>query len=214
MGPDPSLRPRPGWIYLLLWIALAIAGCSAKERLAHPGAPAANLKPQPQDLSGTWLLDAQAGDNVARVLAEARRRLKPGGSTGISGGRGSKKSEPSSIDSGPDREFRRYFQPRRLVISHQEPRLEISWAGGPSRRLYTDNRGASVSALGAESQPVATAGWEGATLVVESQVSGEWVVDRYTLLQAPRRLELVSELPDWGQEDEPLRVRRVWVPAP
>ena len=58
-----------------------------------------------------------------------------------------------------------------LDITHADPMLLIVDENAQRQRLFTDLRGASVSASGGLRQRVAVAGWEGAVLVVESTMS-------------------------------------------
>ncbi len=57
--------------------------------------------------------------------------------------------------------------PRTLSFVYQARALSVSADPGPTRTWYTDSRGGSVSAGGDVDQETVTAGWEGATLVVE-----------------------------------------------
>ncbi|MFA5243566.1 MAG: hypothetical protein WC392_14460 [Sulfuricella sp.] len=60
----------------------------------------------------------------------------------------------------------------KLDISHEDPMLLITDENGQRQRLFTDFRGASVSASGGLQQRVSIAGWENAALVVESTMPG------------------------------------------
>lgn len=70
-----------------------------------------------------------------------------------------------------------------LRITHDDPMLVIVDDKGRKRRLYTDNRGSSVSVNAEMDQTVTTAGWEGRELIVESISDGrERIVRRYFML--------------------------------
>jgi hypothetical protein len=60
----------------------------------------------------------------------------------------------------------------KLDITHADPMLLIADENEQRQRLFTDFRGASVSASGGLRQRVAVAGWEGAALVVETTMIG------------------------------------------
>ena len=69
-----------------------------------------------------------------------------------------------------------------LDISHADPMLLIVDENAQRQRLFTDFRGASVSANGGLRQRVAVAGWEGGVLVVESSMSnGLKLVQHYQI---------------------------------
>ena len=55
---------------------------------------------------------------------------------------------------------------RRLEIVHQEPLLRLTTERRGTRELYTDFRGASISATDGMNQLIVTGGWEGDVLVL------------------------------------------------
>lgn len=68
-----------------------------------------------------------------------------------------------------------------LHVTHEDPTLLIADERGQRQRLFTDFRGASVSASGGLQQRVAVAGWEGAVLVVETTMLGKKLVQGYQI---------------------------------
>jgi hypothetical protein len=211
----PYLRPHP--LGLHLWpLLLFLGGCGTlskapvyrpTDRAAQTAAPIVK-----SDLSGTWVLDRKASDDPAETLRAIRQRGEPlfgmadrGSDTGTLPSNG-----PGSA---PGRQVRHHLDARRLTIVHRDPLLIITPGNGSPRRLYTDDRPASVTALGGEDQRVAIAGWEGDSLVVETTMGTDRVVEYYRLLSTPRRLEVVTELPDWGRPQGPAQIRRIYVPA-
>ena len=68
-----------------------------------------------------------------------------------------------------------------LHITHQDPMLLIADENDQIQRLYTDFRGASVSASGGLRQRVAVAGWEEGGLVVETTMIGKKLLQGYRI---------------------------------
>lgn len=66
-----------------------------------------------------------------------------------------------------------------LHITHRDPMLLIADENDQRQRLFTDFRGASVSASGGLRQRVSIAGWEGAVLVVEAAMLGKKLTQGY-----------------------------------
>lgn len=93
-----------------------------------------------------------------------------GGMGGISGG-GLSTGELSAL-LAPSQE---------LHVSHQDPMLLIADENDQRQRLFTDFRGASVSASGGLQQRVSVAGWEGEALVVETTMLGKKMTQNYQI---------------------------------
>jgi hypothetical protein len=68
-----------------------------------------------------------------------------------------------------------------LHMTHHEPMLLITDENDHPQRLFTDFRGASVSASGGLDQRMSIAGWEGATLVVETTMLGKKLTQIYQI---------------------------------
>ena len=68
-----------------------------------------------------------------------------------------------------------------LHMTHQVPMLLIANENDQPQRLFTDYRGASVSASGGLKQRVSVAGWEGAVLVVETTMLGKKLTQSYQI---------------------------------
>jgi hypothetical protein len=87
----------------------------------------------------------------------------------------------------------------KLVITHEDPMLLIADENGQRQRLFTDFRGASVSASGGLQQRVAVAGWEGAALVVETTTNnGSKLVQNYQIdtKTGQLRVSTAAQLPE------------------
>jgi len=160
----------------------------------------------PPVLTGAWVLDETAGDDPRRQLQDALESPAPGtAGRGRPGGRTA--GDQAQAVPGMPRTIS-----ERLDIIHREPAIRIIAKGGREERLFTDYRGTSVSAKGA-SQVVTTAGWEEATLVVESHLrGGVKVLRRYRLDRQQDELDITLELAGrWWPEPViiPLTYRRV-----
>ena len=79
-----------------------------------------------------------------------------------------------------------------LHVIHQDPMLLIADENAQRQRLFTDFRGASVSASGRLQQRVAVAGWEGAVLVVETTTLGKKFVQSYQINGGNEQLVISS----------------------
>lgn len=164
------------------------------QRLRDRSAPASPPKP---DFSGDWLLNTKASDDLrekAKEAAQASRQAMgrgrgmgggPGGmgrSGGMGGGRqgrGGGMGGSGGLSSG---ELSALLTPaQELHVIHQDPMLLIADESDRRQRLFTDFRGASVSANGGLQQRVAVAGWEGAVLVVETTTLGMKFVQSYQI---------------------------------
>jgi hypothetical protein len=196
-------------------IGLALAGCThpqpapsvttpVQARTASPGPlPTEEGSHSKPDLSGHWLLNAEASDDPlerAREAMQARRQAKGGGrgmgggGMGRGGGMGGGQAGRGGTEGGlPSGELAGLLAPaQELHITHVEPRLLIADERDQRQRLYTDFRGASVSANGGLHQRVATAGWEGAGLVVESTMIGNKLTQDYRIDPGTGQLVIAS----------------------
>lgn len=164
------------------------------QRLRDLSAPASPPRP---DFSGDWLLNTKASDDPrekAKEAAQASRQARGGGREmgrgsggmgrggGMGGGRqgrGGGMGGSGGLSSG---ELSALLAPaQELHVIHQDPMLLIADESDRRQRLFTDFRGASVSAIGGLQQRVAVAGWEGAVLVVETTTLGKKFVQSYQI---------------------------------
>ena len=101
--------------------------------------------------------------------------------------------------------------PRTLELSYHEPELVLTDDSGRRRIVYTDNRGASVSASGGMSQQTTIAGWEGGALVIETTSGGGELrrVQHYRLAGDGQRLTITTELL-LANREKPLTVTCVY----
>ncbi len=166
--------------------------------------------PSRPDFSGRWTLNAKASDDPLEKAREAMQasgqprgagRGMGGGSGGMGRGRGmgggrqgrggtGGASGDGSLSSG---ELSALLTPAQaLHVTHEDPMLLIADERGQRQRLFTDFRGASVSASGGLQQRVAVAGWEGAVLVVETTMLGKKLVQGYQIDSATGQLVVSS----------------------
>lgn len=139
------------------------------------------------DFSGHWALNTELSDSPQEKAKEAMQAAKQGkdggrgmggaagkggGMGGVRKGRGAQEGIAGHSET-PSREmFALLVTSEKLDISHQEPLLLIADENDQQQRIYTDFRGASVSASGGLQQRTSIAGWEGAALVVETTMIG------------------------------------------
>lgn len=172
--------------------------------------------PRP-DLSGVWVLNQKRSEDPWEKLELARDRAWF--SNGRRGGWGGRQSStegvgmgrgPGSRNEGLEQLRPLWNAPRKLSLSHQDPLLEMRVDDRRTRRIYTDNRGVSVSASGASQGEVSTAGWERGVLVVETTTdAGTQVVERYRLAEGGQRLLVTRELLTL-QTSEPVTVETAY----
>lgn len=164
----------------------------------------------PPVLTGAWVLEGTVADAPRARLREVLESRPPGrerlggppiGARAADGAAAAVPGMPRTIA-------------ERLDIIHHDPAIRITPAGGREERLYTDYRGASVSAKG-DSQVVATAGWEGDTLVVESHLrGGVQVLRRYRLDPQADELDFTVEFKGrWWSEPVSIPVTYRRAPA-
>lgn len=167
------------------------------QRLRDRSAPASPPRP---DFSGDWLLNTKASDDPrekAKEAAQASRQARGGGrgmGGGMGGGRqgrgGGMGGSGGRLSSG---ELSALLAPaQELHITHEAPMLLIADENAQRQRLFTDFRGASVSTSGGLQQRVATADWEGATLVVEMTTLGKRLVHSYHIDDGTGQLVISS----------------------
>lgn len=149
------------------------------QRLRDRSAPASPPRP---DFSGDWLLNTKASDDPlekAKEAAQASRQARGGGMGGGRQGPGGGMGGSGGLSSG---ELSALLAPaQELHITHEAPMLLIADENAQRQRLFTNFRGASVSTSGGLQQRVATADWEGATLVVETTTLGKKFVQSYQI---------------------------------
>ena len=191
---------------IALSIGLAAAGCAGTTPVAPDTVTSisqGNLPAPAQsrpDFSGLWSIDADASDDPQKKLKEAMKAMKQAGGgghgkQGNSGGQrrgggngGGRQGHGSAGGMGggsemPSGELSALLSASEtLEISHVDPALLIVGGNQQSQRLFTDFRGASISAAGGLQQRVTIAGWEGGVLVVETTMNnGIRLVQRYQI---------------------------------
>lgn len=171
------------------------------QRLRDRSAPPSPPRP---DFSGDWLLNTKASDDPrekAKEAAQASRQAR-GGGRGMGGGpggmgrgggmgggrqgRGGGMGGSGGLSSGELSVLQAPAQ--ELHVIHQDPMLLIADENDRRQRLFTDFRGASVSANGGLQQRVSVAGWEGQTLVVETTILGKKMTQNYQINGGTGRL--------------------------
>lgn len=177
------------------------------------GSPSDAVPQARPDFSGLWSLDAAASDDPQEKVRDAMKAIRQasGGGHGAAGGAGGqrgkggmgggRKGRGPSEAVGTGRAETPYGDlstliavPVKLDITHDDPMLLVSDENDQRQRLFTDLRGASVTASGGLQQPVAFAGWEGDALVVETKMnSGLKLVQNYQISSATNQLTISVE---------------------
>lgn len=199
--PEPDAGRKRYTSVLWIGLALAAGACPllAFATDAPPLALAAAAQSRP-DFSGLWALNAQASDDPLEKLKTAMQTMQPAkgsgrgmgggsGGQGRGGGMGGGRHGRGSTEGIAGRGEMPSWEMSALIaatgsldITHADPMLLIVDENQQRQRLFTDFRGASVSASGGLRQRVAVAGWEGAALVVESTMShGLKLVQHYQI---------------------------------
>jgi len=178
------------------------------------------------DFSGDWILNAKASDDPLEKAKEAMQASRQtrignsggmgrGGGVGRDGGMGGGRqgrggmggmSGGGSLFTG---ELSTLLAPaQELHVSHRDPMLLIADENDRRQRLFTDFRGASVSASGGLQQQVAVAGWEGEALVVETTTLGKKMPQTYQIDGGTGRLVIftVAQV----SEGQPISYRLVY----
>lgn len=194
------------------------------QRLRDRSTPASPPKP---DFSGDWLLNTKASDDPrekAKEAAQASRQARDGGRRmgrmgggpggmgrggGMGGGRQGRGGGMGGSDGLSSRELSALLAlAQELHVIHQDPMLLIADESDRRQRLFTDFRGASVSANSGLQQRVAVAGWEGAVLVVETTALGMKFVQSYQI--DGRNGQLVISSVAQVSEGQPVSYRLVY----
>ncbi|MDP2787914.1 MAG: hypothetical protein Q8O79_07550 [Pseudomonadota bacterium] len=187
----------------VLWIGLALAAGACPPLASATDAAPLALAAAPQfrpDFSGHWALNAKASDDPQETLKAAMQAMQPakGGGRGMGGGSGGQgrgggmgggrhgRGSPEGMGGRgemPSREMSALIAAAgKLDITHADPMLLIADENEQRQRLFTDFRGASVSASGGLRQQVAVAGWEGTALVVETtMIGGTKLIQHYQI---------------------------------
>ena len=194
----------------LLYASLALPVHATDER----GTVENDLRSHP-NFSGRWILNEAASEDPEAKIQAAREMMRTSrgtrggmegaggqggrGSGGMRGGRQGGAGSPGG-SATRDREAMTDLRaaiaaPRVLDLAHDDPMLSISAASERPRRVFTDFRGAVVSASGGLHQTVTAAGWEGEVLVVETtRDSGPRIVERLRLNASTGQLELSTDI--------------------
>ena len=176
--------------------------------------PTPVVEPQSRpDFSGLWVLNAKASDDPQEKAKEAMKQARSAGremgggsgGQGRGGGMGSGRQGRGSPDGMegrnkmPSGDMSALFATaQKLDIAHKDPLLLITDENTQRQHIFTDFRGASVSANGDLQQRVTIAGWEGTVLVVETTLrSGTKLVQNFKIdaKMGQMMISTVSHLP-------------------
>ncbi len=199
-----QILPSGRWLGVgaVVWatVLIALCGCSAfgshgsgtleQTTDLPPLADAAGHSAARPDLSGTWKLDKALSDNLREKLRTVMDHGRRSGEAreGDSGRRRRDRNH-EGFEGLPPATGARIELPEVLRLQQKDKRLLLTGGDGAVQTIYTDNRGATVSANGGFRQRVITAGWEGQALVIETTLPSETrLVERYHLVGSPPQL--------------------------
>lgn len=202
---SPGVEPVPGHVDGTVYSANGNA-----EAVAPPAAAGTEQHFKP-DFSGDWALNAKVSDDPlekAKEAMQASKHARGGGrgagrGGGLGGGMGGgmqdgRRGREAAGGMGgggglSSRELAALVTPsQELHITHEDPMLLIIDEHGRRQHLFTDFRGASVSASGSLQQRVAVAGWEDGVLVVEATMIGNRLIQGYQIDAGSRQLIISS----------------------
>jgi hypothetical protein len=181
------------------------AGINTDVPVASP-TPVVELQSKP-DFSGLWILNTKASDDPQEKIKEAMKQARSAG-RGVEGGSGGQ-GRGGGMGSGrqgrgsPEGMERRNKMPsgdmpsliataQKLDIAHKDPLLLITDENARRQSIFTDFRGASVSANGDLQQRVTIAGWEGTVLVVKTTLSSGTKLIQNFQIDAPKGQFMIS----------------------
>lgn len=181
---------------LVLMAVLGVVGVSCASAQVQQA-------PDGVDLTGTWILDTEAGDAAPDSVGPTMRpggRQPRGGMRPPGDGRAGGMRPGGGFD--PDRMQRvreamdiLMPQPERLVILRADTIVEIAWQGRPTASLLVNGKGHEVEWSGTKVE--LSAEWDRAALLVERKAEGVTVVERYSRNPGTDRL-LVETSMDAG----------------
>jgi len=223
----PAFRLDNGWVLVLaaLLPALFSAGCGSKQ-------PAENIPPEILDLSGSWTLNADESEDLARVLQDMRAQ---GGRTGLQpqGGRPPGGGPPSGMGGrrptggarpgGAASEAQLQAMQRtrqliqrsrmRLVVSQDDSTLTLVYGRGDSLRIDANGRKLEQD-LGEDFKIENKGEWKGKEFVLERRVeNGGKITERYFLSPERDRLHVITSV-ELGRMARPIEFHRVYDRVP
>ena len=236
----PAANMKNSCLYVgFIVCTLSMAGCSSNRVATHDLALESAISNETgyfkkPNLSGTWILNEALSDDPRKQIKAAMKngRGSMGGKEGRGHGKGNGKgrggkgrgSKGQDGEGDIERHANGQESPLKkimdamllaetLELTHEEPLLFIITDGENRQRVYTDNRGSSISANSAMHQKVVTAGWEKDILFVEITSDSEpKLTQKYKLNTDPMQL-LVSTTVQHSNLNSPVVIMRVYDPA-
>ena len=175
--------------------------------LLLPGFCPAQAPSDAAGFNGLWVIDAGASDDTDRQVEKAIKAA--GGQIG----RTEKRGKGRYRGGPPEQELYDCISYDDVLrISYNDPEFQFIYPQNFTRVFYTDDRSRSASASGDSNdvgRDYSFAGWEGATLRVESRPrDGGWIIENYTLEAGGQRLraELQLKPSSFGMPVEIVRI--------
>ncbi|MCU7842024.1 MAG: hypothetical protein KZQ94_21970 [Candidatus Thiodiazotropha sp. (ex Troendleina suluensis)] len=190
--------------------------------------------PSKPNLSGFWVLNRELSDDAQNIIKESMQQARSSGKGGfepsrrgggIKGGghRNGTRGSHSSADrvrksGGQEKALRElhvlFSKSENLLLTHDDPNLLIVTDDGWQQRIFTDNRGTSISASGGINQKVTTAGWEQNILVVETTSdSGPQLIQQYTMNIDPHQLIISTDI-QLSELSNMISIKRIYESVP
>jgi len=162
------------------------------------------------NFSGIWIINTALSDDPREKLAARGSQRQRGRGAGGGGQRARGSARPSARGGAGNALGESLVATKTLTIAHSEPLFELTSESGERRRIYTDNRANSVSALSDTNRTLVSAAWERNALVVESNPSvGPRLVQRYELIANGSRLR-VRTLFGWSSSERNATIEQIY----
>ncbi len=218
-----SIRPvtRAAMISLIISLLSVASSWAQDNSLSDTLAVDVSCDAQP-NLTGNWILNVKASDDMAAVIREAMGggqnmggdrkggdRKGGGRGGGRGGGMGNTSEDPARQVKAQQRLARIQEEYSRMEIFHDGIELNVTNGLDISRLLFTDNRRMNIWTQ--QGEATATAHWQDRTLVVEWKTSQDTMsrIRYYTLSETGYQLVMTESRRLPGQ-DKTVKIRMVY----
>ncbi len=215
-----SIRPLSRAALVALTVSLLFVSSAWAQADAVSDTLAVDVSPPAQpNLTGNWILNVKASDDMAAVMREAMGGgQNMGGGRGSGGGRGGGRKGGGMGNSGDDPPRQAKAQQRLARMQEEYSRMEIFHDGielnvtnglDISRLLFTDGRRMNIWTQQGEAN--ATAHWQDRTLIVEWKTSQDTMsrIRNYTLSETGYQL-VMTETRRLPGQDKTVKIRMVY----
>ncbi|MEM7020606.1 MAG: hypothetical protein AAF512_25100 [Pseudomonadota bacterium] len=174
------------------------------------------------DLSGNWILVKSLSDDAQGKLQQALRKARRGDRrAGVTPPRGRVGGLPSGAlatatpNKARQRNLGRFFwAATKIKIAQDLPAIEMIYDERFDRTIYTDGRGASISATGSKDQSINYSAWESKKLVVETTANnGTMTEERFSITKDKIPMLRIETTLRMEPLEDPVKAVRVYRPA-